>query len=411
MRARLRRCFDANVEEIAQDWVLRAFGACVAATYILTALYWLTVDMRPVLAAGTDAACWPGLSFCRDIRWLGESGVTIYLASLLLVSCAAAVLFARRRTVKWALVLVIACVVMKAYFMSLDYRTRLNQHYMAFFATVAFLFIPRKRDAVRLLVVLFYFWAGAIKLNHEWMSGAALYGEIWLFDGALLRVMCVYVIVLELAIVWLLLTKNRWAFWATFAQLAAFHLFSFELVGFFYPTLMYLLLMIFVLCFVAESGQGDSLMKRLWGGRVGRGALAFALATSLLQLTPHLYSGDPAITGEGRLLGLHMFDARVHCDGYAVVRTVTGEERSVRPERSFRRSVRMRCDPNIYINFAINLCGRVLPDFGRVSELDLRLTSRKATDGTWHEVIDHESFCTHPLRFNALLPNDWMVRR
>ena len=54
---------------------------------------------------------------------------------------------------------------------------------MAFWACFVYLLIPGKRDAVRLLLVLFYFWAGTLKVNWEWISGAALYRPLWFFTG------------------------------------------------------------------------------------------------------------------------------------------------------------------------------------------------------------------------------------
>ncbi|MBT8491820.1 MAG: HTTM domain-containing protein [Deltaproteobacteria bacterium] len=407
----MRRWVAANIDEIARDWVLRVYGACVALSYCLSAIYWLTGSIPNELVASADAACWPGLEFCRSLRVLEHGGISAYLVGLLILSLASAALLVRARTVRWGYWLLVGCVIGKALFMALDYRTRLNQHYMAFFATIGLLLVPGKRDVLRLLVALFYFWAGTLKLNHEWISGAALYDQLWLLHGRLVPWACIYVIVLELAVVWLLFARSRRLFWLALAQLAVFHLFSFELVGFFYPMLMYLLLAIFVLIRIDVGNSEVPLWTRVWRGRASRTGLSFALALSLLQLSPYLYGGDPAISGEGRLLGLHMFDARVRCRGLAVARNQLGQKRELRPSRKFRRSTRMGCDPNIYIQFARNQCGREIEGFGRVADLDLELDSRKVTDGLWTRVIDHQGFCQRPLRFDPIVPNDWMVER
>jgi hypothetical protein len=81
-------------------------------------------------------------------------------------------------------------------------------------ATFAFLVVPGKRDALRALITLCYFWAGTLKLNWEWVSGAGLYRPMWPFIGAGVVAACAYVIVLELVVSWGLLARRAWIFWA-----------------------------------------------------------------------------------------------------------------------------------------------------------------------------------------------------
>src|SRR5262249_24124233 len=124
-------------------------------------------------------------------------------------------------------------------------QTRMNQHYMAFFVTVPFLAIPRKREAIRLVVPCFYFWAGVLKLNREWLSGAALYGDIWFFIPATRPGACAYVFILAGAFFVGLWARNPWIFWPVFVHFLAFHVISFSVVSFFYPLLMFSILAIF----------------------------------------------------------------------------------------------------------------------------------------------------------------------
>ena len=56
---------------------------------------------------------------------------------------------------------------------------------------------------------------------------------------------CAYVIVLELVVSWGLLARRAWIFWAAFAQFLLFHALSWQVVGFFYPLLMFAILTIF----------------------------------------------------------------------------------------------------------------------------------------------------------------------
>jgi len=395
----LTRYVRAQIDEIESDAVLRIFAACVSLTYLLSAINWLLDGHPSMVAAGSDAVCWPFFEGCRALRVLGEDSIRSYTYGLAAASVATAALFSSKRTARWGYWLLVLCVLAKGYFMALDYRTRLNQHYMAFWATFVLLLIPRKRDALRLVIVLFYVWAGTIKLNHEWLSGAALYGPLWWLSGRIVPLACTYVVVLEIALVWLLLSRRRLWFWTTVAQLLAFHLFSFALVGFFYPLLMTLLLTIFPLCWLAENPEQPSLLRRLVAGRLHPAIYAVAIATTLMQAIPLFYAGDAAITGQGRLFGLHMFDARIQCNGYA---RVYDPPDVVHPADEVRRSTRMGCDPAVWIEFAKNECRRRSD-----ARLDLFLESRRSSDGHWQTVIDQPSFCDHPLHVNALAPNDW----
>jgi hypothetical protein len=215
---------------------------------------------------------------------------------------------------------------------------------MQFAATAAFLLVPNKRETLQLLLVLFYFWAGTLKLNWEWLSGAALYRPLWLFTGRGIIVACAYVIVMELVVVWGLLARDRRIFWLCFAQVLVFHVFSWAVVGFFYPLLMFGLLAIFPLCrLIPAPRPGASRGEAILRGRLSRSAALVALVFSAMQLSTHLYPGDTAITGEGRLFALHMFDARVECDARIVLKLKDG--RRVDHELA-DQGIRTRCDPD-----------------------------------------------------------------
>jgi hypothetical protein len=89
-------------------------------------------------------------------------------------------------------------------------------------------------------------------------------------------------------------------------------------------------------------------------GTVGWGSYARAATFSILQLVPHAYPGDAAVTGEGRLYALHMFDAKVECDAYADVRAADGTVRRLNLRRGLL--VRIDCDPIVLYGRARNLC-------------------------------------------------------
>ncbi len=83
--------------------------------------------------------------------------MTLLLRAYFAAAVGVGVLFALKPLVPWAYASLIAVNVLKLAIMLLDYRLRMNQHYMAFAATFVYLLVPRKRVALRVLITLFYF--------------------------------------------------------------------------------------------------------------------------------------------------------------------------------------------------------------------------------------------------------------
>src|SRR2546427_11748096 len=303
--------FRAQIAEIERDAALRWYGVAMAFLHLVTSLYWVDHRIAAFVHAEAEPICWPLVPECGALRVLSPTGVTLLLRAYFAVAVGTGLLFASRRLVAWAYASLVLVNALKLAIMLLDYRLRMNQHYMAFFATFAYLFVPAKRDGLRVLVTLFYFWAGTLKLNWEWISGAGLYRPMWPFSAMAIVVACVYVIGLELVVAWGLLARRAWIFWAAFAQLLVFHALSWQVVGFFYPLLMFAILAIFPLSrAVAPTDPPGGLLAALWTGRARPSVYVTAVGFSLLQLAPYTLPGDPALTGEGRLYALHMFDAR-----------------------------------------------------------------------------------------------------
>lgn len=267
----------------------------------------------------------------------------------------------------------------------MDYRLRLNQHIMSTWVTLAFLFVPNKIQCIRLLLALFYFAAGLVKLNPEWFSGAALQGRLPFFQGVTLQWACAYVVVLELVLIWGLFSKKTWVRWGTWGQLMLFHAISFPVVGFFYPVLMFSLLLIFPLTWLTEEGAGLSFSWRQY-----KAPLAMGLVFALTQVPWSSASGeDPALTGKGRLISLHMIDAWVECEAVAQVHDLG------KPlfQKSLLMSLpaRIKCDPVVFKNRAENICKKL---HLKSTNLDLHLKSKRSTDANYTEVLNIKNFCS-----------------
>jgi hypothetical protein len=402
----------SQITEIQSDRVLRLYGVAMAALHALTVCYWIEQRAVGFLHSRAEPICWPLLPACERLRVLDPAQLSWVLVAYLLGAIGVGALFlsaAQTPSAYWGL---LALNALKAGIMLLDFRLRMNQHYMAFAASAAFLFVPGKRSAIRVLVALFYFWAGTLKLNWEWISGAGLYRPIWLFSGWGIVAACGYVILLELVVSWGLLARRAWFFWGAFAQFVVFHVFSWPVVGFFYPLLMFAILTIFPMCRLMPAApggatEGRSLLEGLVRGRERWTTYATLAVFSLLQLTPYAFPGDRSLTGEGRLYALHMFDARPVCEGYAELRPADGPP--VKVDLKLRLDTRIACDPVVFYNRARNLCRK--PETAPVAfrDLDLYLSARRATETAMRPLIALEGFCARNVRYHPFRHNGWIL--
>jgi hypothetical protein len=398
-----------QIAEIAGDPALRAYGLALVAVHGLTALWLLYYDIAPMLAVGHEAICWPLLPDCERLRVLSTPALDGIFRAYAVASLLAVAGFLRKEWCGRGYAALVLLTIFKLLVLALDFRLRRNQHYMAFAVTGVFLLVPHKRQALRLLLVLFYFWAGTLKLDREWLSGGGLYKPLWLFTGRGVVLACAYVVVLELVVVWGLLARRPWIFWAALAQVIAFHVFSWGVVGFFYPVLMFMLLAIFVLCrLLPPADPAPGLLATLAAWRAPRPVYALAAAFSLLQLSTHLYPGDTALTGEGRLFALHMFDARVECDAWATLKLPDGPRLKVNLRGDGARG---GCDPVTIYGAARNLCRRQAAGRLDFAALDVHLVSRRTTDPAARPVIDYPDFCARMPRYSAVGHNEWIVAR
>jgi hypothetical protein len=87
---------------------------------------------------------------------------------------------------------------------------------------------------------------------------------------------------------------------------------------------MFALLAIFPLSRLFSADPERPSFVRLEGRLEARSTYALLAGFSLLQLVPYAFPGDSAITGQGRLFALHMFDAQVVCESHVTFHDVKG---------------------------------------------------------------------------------------
>ncbi len=397
-----------QISEIQSDNALCVYGFFLSLAHSLSTLWWVKGGYLPLFdKLSSEAVCWPLFPFCQSLRFstpfAAQMTIWIYFAVCLLVG----VSFLNRKTLVTAYFGLLAIQATKLALLAIDYRLRMNQHYMLFFASITFLFIPHKRDTLRVLIALFYFWAGTLKLNWEWISGDDLYHPLWLFSGRGVIFACSYVILMELVLVWGLFSKRPVVFWLTFTNLIIFHLFSWPIVHFFYPLLMFCILSIYVLCKVWPSENDSTLLARIrtkqWNSTCYRWILLFCA----LQLIPWAFPGDSAITGEGRLYALHMFDSLTTCENVFTFKYQDGHQETLPVQ--FQTSARMKCDPIVMYGIAKNLC-RERQD-KKLSDFDVSMKTRHSDEMTLKQIVNIKNFCSSDIAYNPLWHNSWINPR
>jgi|SRR5579862_9718517 len=389
-----------NVSEIGKEPVLRAYGWAMLASHGVVFLFLLATGKLALLTTDVEPLCWPYFPSCWKHRLVSDDQANLLLVAYLGLILIGTVTLLRADLRSFWVTLVATNVLLFG-IMSLDYRFRDNELYMLFWVNFVFLFWPAKRWSIALLIVCFYFWAGALKLNYEWLSGADLYSDLYWIPSNLAWAACAYVVAMEMVLIWGLLARRFWVLAITLAQLAIFHIESLSQIHWFYPLLMAVILSWFVIDrVVGSSGDRPRLQMSM-----PRPARALILLFAALQLAPFLFGGQRALTGQGRLFALHMFEARQVCEVTAVMHYATGNSMSADLKLN-SLPPRMICDPIVYYDRVRNLC-RLRADY-RINDVDLVMKIRRTTDSAFYTVIDEEGFCRRNLTYSMVRNNSWL---
>lgn len=336
--------------------------------------------------------CWQYFQNCGVFHIPAPSFWILYFLLYLALAIFTMTLFYQK---KWrqAYLGLLALTLLKAGFLSLDRTFMGNYHFMHLIYSAVFLFFPQKEISLKIVLVWFYVAAGTLKLNFEWLSGAALGKALPFLLPRTQLWSNAYVVLLELVFIWGLFSKKSWIRWGVFAQLVLFHLISFYWVGFFYPSIMLSLLMIFP--FTWQERPAFNIQKPL-------AALALVVLLSGLHLSALFGDKDPAIFTERRLLSMNMYDARSVCDINMFIHR-EGELLVYQPDfKAF--GVRVRCDTGLVMNQARNICRerRMDPQF---KSMDIFMKSKRLTDTEYQTVYSQKDVCR---RLENISYWDWL---
>jgi hypothetical protein len=380
---------------------LYRYSVCALAGHGATLLFLVDTSALSALSTSVEPYCWPYFESCWKFRFDSPAGPTLVIvtyATLIAVALTAAI-ERMQRTYWWTLLAMNGLLFVV---MSMDYRLRSNELYMLFWLNAVLLFLPSKQWCVPSIVVSFYFWAGISKLNYEWVSGSVLYKPLFLIPKQFTWVACAYVVALETTLIWGLVSKRRLVVWATVAQLAAFHIQSLSQIHWYYPLLMTTILAWFVL------RHDEHILARPTPAKSFCAPCVLACVFGFLQLSPWLHGADRDLTGEGRLLALHMFEARQQCEVEARLLRFDGSTETV--DLQLRNlPPRSVCDPVIYFNRVANLC-RTRNAERDLVDVDFRMRVKRTTDPQFTTVVDERSFCAKGYNYSLVGGNAWIHR-
>src|SRR5262245_59001304 len=120
----------SQIAEIQSDRVLRLYGAAMAALHVLTVCYWIEQRAVGFLHSRAEPICWPLMPACEWLRVLDPAQLSWLLVAYLLGAVGVGALFlspGQTSSAYWGL---LALNALKVGIMLLDFRLRMNQHYM-----------------------------------------------------------------------------------------------------------------------------------------------------------------------------------------------------------------------------------------------------------------------------------------
>lgn len=372
-----------QIQEILSSKALQIYGGLLALTHVLSAYFWMDRSLDLVVK-GRDIStplCWPIAPFCNSLRFTDTIGAAHFLELYSLLGiCGAALFFLGK--IRWGYIVLIFLLLLKVFFTSLSYGLMGNYHYMSFFVQIAFLFFPQKKTLIPFFVGIFYWGAGILKFDPEWLSGVALITPSFL-PAQLQHVSLIYAVILECIFVFGLFSRNKWIRAGTLLQFVLFHIFSWHIVGYFYPLTMFLVLGLFILIPFYKEDWDAFIDKSLWNKT---STVVMCILLILLQVVPTFISKDPATSGTPRILSLNMLDAKIECETLLIRHQPNAEETYDPFVKA--PSTRTQCDPLIFLSQIEAVCKNSQEKF------DFWLQSRRTTSDRYHTRLFVTDVCS-----------------
>jgi hypothetical protein len=346
---------------------------------------------------------------CDSWNYLSHSHLAPLGAFYLIIALSTGVLFLRRKSVVFGVLGVSLLFVLTVYLYSLSYRLAGNHFLVLFLVTFAFLILPKKIQTLQILIAAVYLVSAAQKLNTNWLTGAAIPVNWidndsvlrWILNAGLLPAGSFYVVVLETAGTFFLFSKRRALRFIVVAQFFLFHLISIGVVGWFFPLMMCLLLLVFV--------SGGSAPERL---KLPRSSAFFVVSFLSLQVLPSVFARESSLAGVGRLMKLDMYTSQTSCESKWIADYVSHSSAiNLDPGLQFKsKRIRSKCEPYVIFVAGKAECKRLQKDkdFLRLRwSLNLKDSASQPPQNAFHEVRSEFNLCDESIKFKASFPGTW----
>lgn len=398
-----------SLKEISNSTALRIFGGFLSLSLIINGIWWYERFKLADLSSefySRAHTCWPFLPCPVNETVFGVIPVVLILMTLM--AAASMVLFFINTKLSTAYFLLLGSTLAKTFIFLTDAGLMGNYHYVHFWILIAYLFISHKEKVICVLLILIYFFAGLLKLNSEWISGAALLRPPPL-PASWTPFLQVCAIILELVIVWFLLSAyKKWRILSLFG-FCLFHIYSLWIVGGYYPSQMFCFLTIFPLLWYFDHAVTFKtlLEKPHYFKKNGQWlSISFLLAFVAFQSVPYFSPGDTALTGEGRLWSLNMLDAKSEC-----IPLLYKKNKNTILEIDLQQygfAPRVVCEPSFFLSTLRQICSdeELLQTS---SQFQFTLMSKRLTDKDFIRILQMRNVCEDIKSYSIFGRNSFFI--
>lgn len=389
------------LQELKKSESLKWIGIIFCLEHLLTVFFWSTErPLSLILTNPSFRICWPHWESCRNLTW--NHGSVRALLILYLALALFSVILWIANSYRAAILGTFSTLALKNFIIAQDYRLGGNYHYIPTLLCLAFLFLPYRTRTLPFFFWMIYFTAGILKVDPQWLSGAAINER--LFPSFVIQIGVWYVLVLEIIFSFFIFSRNRNVFWFFFLQIFLFHLFSWHLTRFFYPSVMLLMLSILVLLRDIETPSWSANEVRKF---FREPAIIAAVSVFIfLQLPQYYLPGKAALTGQGRSFALIMYDGRTDCQPHLSI-WKNNQIKEELPLTAPWLITRIKCDPIIYKQLAERICHWGQKD-DRVEQIDLHLPIKYENEKEYRSIVSVNDICNKQLFYSNFFPNYWI---
>lgn len=346
-----------SLHEIESSAVLQiALGALLLSLFVGLSRWFYTDSLSISTYANNAHMCWAYFQDCGrfyflEVLPLGYSQSILFMAIFGIMVAAAYLMYRKEWVFAHALVGLVWLFKVTILFVLTEQLTA-NYDYYDTLLLFVILFLPHKLFFARLAFVMFYFLSSTIKIHEGWILGSyftTLATGLPLFGSVLAPIVTNAVIGMQMVGSWFLLSRNAWLRLIALTYFITFHLYSGILVGYRYPTVALVMLLVLFTIRFKETYSTVALDRRSIAG------WCFIALLFGMQTLPLTIPGDQKLTLEGNYYGFFMFDANHQC----VSRSVTEYSNGTTRER-VRESMdaQSRCDAYEYWFTLKNTCSR-----------------------------------------------------